>query len=185
MAIYVRALKEEEKEMLEKISSSRKESADKIKRAKILLLSNEKLKVREISKEIGLHANIVRDRIHRCNDEGLETALADRPRSGRPETYDEEAKGTIIQTARTAPKELGVDMCHWTLLQLQYYLNEHKDISIGFRQIQRVLKAEQINWRKSRTWLHSSDPEFTEKRGTLSAPMATLTPSTVESVSIS
>jgi len=178
MAIYVRPLREEEKEMLEEISHSRKESADKIKRAQILLLSNERLKATEISRQIGLHPNIVRDRIHRFNDEGIEAALQDRPRCGRPLTYDEEARGTIIQTARTCPKAVGVEMCHWTLQQLQYYLNDKKDIAIGYRQIQRVLKAERINWRKSRTWLKSSDPEFTQKRGQLSEPTVIVTLST-------
>jgi len=46
-----------------------------------------------------------------------------------------------------------------------YYVKEQKGIPIGYRQIQRVLKAEHLNWRQSRTWLKSEDPDFAEKKG--------------------
>jgi hypothetical protein len=32
-------------------------------------------------------------------------------------------------------------------------------------QIRRLLKAEQIQWQKPRTWLERPDPDFAEKRG--------------------
>jgi len=76
-------------------------------------------------------------------------------------------RGEIIRVARPAPKALGVQMCHWTLEQLQHYVKEQKGIPIGYRQIQRVLKAEHIPWRKSRTWVKSEDPDFAQKRGPL------------------
>ena len=167
MAIYVRAFSAEEKAEVERLVQSRKEPAARVERAKVLWLSAQGKPAPAISREVGLHVNLVRERIHRFNQEGLEAALSDRPRSGRPAVYDERARGEVIGVARTAPKALGVQMCHWTLEQLQHYLNEHKGISIGYRQIQRVLKAEHINWRKSRTWLSSEDPDFVEKRGRL------------------
>ena len=167
MAIYVRAFSAEEKAEVERVVHSRKEPAARVQRAKVLWLSSQGKRAPAIGREVGLHVNSVRDRIHRFNGEGLEAALSDRPRSGRPPDYDEQARGEIINVARTAPNALGVAMCHWTLEQLQHYVNEQKGIPIGYRQIQRILKAEHINWRKSRTWLTSEDPEFAEKRGTL------------------
>ena len=177
MAIYVRSLTKEEKDELEKIVRCRKEASDKVKRAQILLLSDQKVKATQISRLIGNHPNIVRARIHRFNEEGIESALCDRPRTGRPLTYDENQRGIIISTARTSPKALGVAMCHWTLEQLQYYINENKGIAIGYRQIQRILKAEKIKWQKSRDWLESDDPEFVPKRGLLSQLTPIQTPS--------
>ena len=171
MAIYVRALSAEEQAEVERLVHSRTEPAARVQRAKVVWLSSQGKRVPAIGREVDLHVHSVRARIHRFNEEGLEAALSDRPRSGRPATYDEQARGEIISVARTAPKALGVAMCHWTLEQLQHYVNEHKGISIGYRQIQRVLKAEHINWRKSRTWLKSEDPEFVEKRGPLSGVM--------------
>ena len=171
MALFVRAFSAEEQAEIERLVHSRKEPAARVQRAKVLWLSSQGKKTGAIGKDVGLHINSVRARIHRFNEEGLEAALSDRPRSGCPATYDEQARGEIINVARTAPKALGVDMCHWTLEQLQYYINEHKGIPIGYRQIQRILKAEHINWRKSRTWLKSEDPEFVEKRGPLSGVM--------------
>ena len=167
MAIYVRAFSAEEKAEVEKLVHSWKEAKARVQRAKVLWLSSQGEMAPAISREVGLHVNSVRERIHRFNGEGLEAALSDRPRSGCPATYDERMRGEIISVARTAPKALGVQMCHWTLEQLQYYVNEQKGISIGYRQIQRILKAEHINWRKSRTWLKSEDPDFAEKRGIL------------------
>ena len=165
MAIYVRAFSPEEKAEVERGIQSRKEPVARVQRAKVLWLSAQGKPAPAISRDVGLHGNLGRERIHRFNREGLEAALSDRPRSGRPPVYDERARGEVISVARTAPKALGVSMCPWTLEQLQHYLNEHKGISIGDRQIQRVLKAEHINWRKSRTWLKSEDPDFVEKRG--------------------
>lgn len=173
MAIYVRAFSEEEKAEIERVVHSRKEPAARVQRAKVLWLSSQGKPGPAIGRETGLHVNSGRDRIHRFNREGLEAALSDRPRSGRPATYNEQARGEIINVARTAPKALGVEMCHWTLEQLQHYVKEHKGIAIGYRQIQRVLKAEHINWRKSRTWLKSEDPDFAEKRGPWSLVMST------------
>lgn len=167
MAIYVRPFSPEEQAALERLVHSWQESAARVQRAKVLWLSSQGKTAPAISREVGLHANSVRERIHRFNGEGLEAALSDRPRGGRPPVYDERARGEVISVARTAPKALGVAMCHWTLEQLQHYINEHKGISVGYRQIQRILKAEHINWRKSRTWLNSEDPEFAEKRGIL------------------
>ena len=167
MAIYVRAFSAEEQAEVEKLVHSWKESKARVQRAKVLWLSSQGETAPAISREVGLHVNSVRERIHRFNREGLEAALSDRPRSGCPATYDERMRGEIISVARTAPKALGVQMCHWTLEQLQHYVNEQKGILIGYRQIQRILKAEHITWRKSRTWLKSEDPDFAEKRGIL------------------
>ena len=171
MAIYVRAFSAEEKAILQTLVQSRKEPAARVQRAKVLWLSSQGKTAPAIGREVGLHVNSVRERLHRFNREGLDAALSDRPRSGRPAVYDERLRGEVISVARTAPKALGVHMCHWTLAQLQYYLNEQKGIPIGYRQIQRILKAEHINWRKSRTWLKSEDLEFAEKRETLSHVM--------------
>ena len=151
MAIYVRTLSAEEKVEVERLVHSRKEPAARVQRAKVVWLSSQGKTAPAIGQEVGLHVTSVRERIHRFNEEGLEAALSDRPRSGCPATYDEQARGEIINVARTAPKALGVEMYHWTLEQLQHYVNEHKGIPIGYRQIQRILKAEHINWRKSRT----------------------------------
>ena len=167
MAIYVRPFSAEEKAEVAQLIHSWKESKARVQRARVLWLSSQGKTAPAISREVGLHANIVRERIHRFNREGLEAALSDRPRSGRPAVYPERMRGEIISVARTAPKALGVEMCHWTLEQLQYYVNEQKGIPIGYRQIQRILKAEHINWRKSRPWLKSEDPDFAEKRGIL------------------
>ena len=40
-------------------------------------------------------------------------------------------------------------------------------VSIKRSQIRRLLKAEHIKWKKPRTWLERTDPDFAEKRGPL------------------
>ncbi len=52
--------------------------------------------------------------VKRFNQYGL-ASLQDIPRSGRPLTYGEEARGQLVVTAKTQPQQLGLPYSHWTL----------------------------------------------------------------------
>jgi transposase len=105
----------------------------------------------------------VRRWIHRFNAEGL-AGLADRRRAGRPATYTAEQVATLIATALTAPRTLGLPFAAWTLDRLAAYLHEHSGIAMKRSRIDEILLQEGLRWRKHETWFGERvDPEFAEK----------------------
>ena len=71
----------------------------------------------------------MRDWLKRFNQEGL-SGLEDRPRPGKPRTYQAEQRSQLVVTALTNPLELDLPFACWTLDRLQAYLNEEKGIPI-------------------------------------------------------
>ena len=163
MAIFVRAITEEEGAQLESLWRHRTGSAGLARRAAIILRSAQGEKVPGIARGLGLFHGTVRKWIRRFTDAGLE-GLREHPRSGRPRVYSELARGRIIQLALTPPKELGKPFCHWSLDALGEEL-QSEGCPMGRAHIHRVLRAEGVKWQKERTWFASPDPEFAVKRG--------------------
>jgi len=128
--------------------------------------SGEVIRIDELAIRSRLSASLVPVWLERFNQEGIK-GLSDRPRLGRPPTYDELSKGRVIQAAKSDPRKLGMDFGHWTLDRLVEYAAEHVGISVKRVQIHRWLKREGLRWRKEQTWFSERcDPQFAEKRGT-------------------
>jgi transposase len=110
-------------------------------------------------------AETVRRRLRRFNAEGL-AGLEDHHRRGRPPTYAPQEVATVIATALTAPRTLGLPFAAWTLDRLAAYLSEHKGIAMRRRRIDEILRQEGLRGRKQETWFGARvDPEFAQKRG--------------------
>lgn len=155
----------EERQALEQLATSRTAQARLVERAQILLAVAEGRGATEIARDLGVSRPTVYTWIHRFNEHGL-AGLADRPRSGRPQTYSAEQRAEVIAAALTDPKELGLPFGCWTLDRLRDYLNEHKGIPIKRSRIDELLLEEGLRWRHQETWFGERvDPEFAEKRG--------------------
>src|SRR5918911_300387 len=117
----------------------------------------------QIAQRLGAEVQAVRRWIHRFNAEGL-AGLADRRRAGRPATYTAEQVATLIATALTAPRTLGLPFAAWTLDRLAAYLHETRGITMKRSRIDEILLQEGLRWRKHETWFGERvDPEFAEK----------------------
>ena len=163
--IRVRELSAEEQQMIERLAHSRTAEARLVERARIIWQAYQGLSVPAIARDLGLHAQTVRDWLKRFNAHGLE-GLHDLPRGGRPATYTPEQVAEVIATALTDPQTLGQDFGSWTLDRLERYLNEVKQIAIKRSRIDDILLAEGVRWRKQETWFGQRvDPDFVEKRG--------------------
>ncbi len=105
--------------------------------------------------------------VKRFNQYGL-ASLQDIPRSGRPLTYGEEARGQLVVTAKTQPQQLGLPYSHWTLDRLVEYVNQHLKLPISRSQLGTILEQEGLKWYQEKTYFSESpDPQFVEKRGRL------------------
>jgi transposase len=161
----VRQLSEEEYQALVKMGRSRKLAAGKVKRAQIVLLSNQGYTRREIGERLGSCEHTVSRWIGRFNKFGM-AGLEEGPRGGRPAVYSEQDVGLVIQTALTHPEVLGLPFASWTLDRLVAYLNEQKGIAMKRSRISQIFLHEGLRWRKQEGWFGERvDPDFAAKRG--------------------
>ncbi|MFJ2272552.1 helix-turn-helix domain-containing protein [Streptomyces sp. NPDC087849] len=160
--------------MIARLAGARKAPADLVMRARIIALSWDGLRVAGIAAELGCHAKTVRWWLHRFNMLGVE-GLEDRPVAGRPRRITEAERSRIIGLVKQAPQgrltrredgELAAEdesgAPEWTLDALTEAARRH-GIEVGRSQVRRILLAEGVRWRRTRSWIRSKDPDFEGK----------------------
>ena len=167
MALRLRKLTKEEYTTIEQLLHARNTPVGKLKRAQIIWLASQGLATPEIAKQLKVSERMVRNRLHRFNEQGL-LGLEEAPRSGRPMTYTPEEVSSIIQTALSHPRDLGEDYASWTLDRLVEHLHRVKGIRMQRSRISEIFIAEGLSWRHEETWFGDRvDPDFAKKRGAI------------------
>ena len=177
MPRYLRArvpLDDSEVRKIRRLAGARHAPADWIERARIIMLSWDGLEVAAIAAEVGCHENTVRRWLHRFNAAGID-GLGNRPGCGRKRRITEAERSRIIALARSAPPgqlardaagELSADdergPAQWTLDTLAQAARDG-GIQVQRSQVRRILLAEKVRWRRTRSWAVSTDPEFAPK----------------------
>jgi transposase len=159
---------------IRKLADARHAPADWIERARIIALSWDGLGVAAIAEQLGCHENKVRRWLHRFNADGID-GLGDRPGAGRKRRITEAERSVIIALAQSAPPgrlerdgagELSAERedgpAEWTLDTLTETA-QRAGIAVGRSQVRRILRAEKVRWRHTRTRAVSTDPEFAPK----------------------
>jgi transposase len=159
---------------IRRLAGARHAPADWTGRARIVALSWDGLGVAAIAAEAGCHENTVRRWLHRFNAAGLD-GLGDRPGAGRKRRITEAERSAIIALARSVPPgrlardadgELSAEdedrPAEWTLDTLTRQARD-AGIQAGRSQVRRILLAEKVRWRRTRSWAASTDPEFAPK----------------------
>jgi transposase len=156
---------------------------DWIRRAQMITHSWDGLRTTQIATRLGCHPQTtVPERLHRFNAEGVD-GVGDRPGPGRPRRLTETDRGWIIALARSAPPgrlhQGGEGLlppaqpqapAHWTLDTLAAAA-QAEGIQVGRSQVRRILLAERVRWRRTRSWATSTDPDFApNKRRSSPAP---------------
>jgi putative transposase len=107
-------LTDEETENLTLLSASRTKPLREIERAKILLLTHQGISDSQIAKKL----NTNRQKVIRCINKalayGIDEAINDLPRSGKPQEITGEARAWIISIACMKPKDVGYPHELWT-----------------------------------------------------------------------
>jgi transposase len=163
-----------EARQVRRLAGARHAPADWIERARIVALSWDGLAVPAIAAETGCHENTVRRWLHRFNAAGLD-GLGNQPGAGRRRRITEAERSRIITLARSLPPgqlargaagELSADdergPAQWTLDTLSQAARAG-GIQVGRSQVRRILLAEKVRWRRTRSWAASTDPEFAPK----------------------
>jgi transposase len=163
-------MKPDEIERLNTLIHRRVVSAGQVQRAKILLLRSKGMDPDAICKKLDIGRATVFNTLKKYFKDGVESALAEEERSGRPSIYTDDIKTIIINLACENPHELGYAQGLWTVKKLTEHINsqkfqdEHPGIGgVSKSSVERILQAANIKPYKIKYYCQRRDPEFDQK----------------------
>jgi transposase len=163
VCIYVRDLTPEEGRKLQR-ALRHSDNPITWRRAQILLLSAQGMRVPEIARSVFCSEETVRDVIHLFEAEGLE-CLKPRYRGGRPPKFTAEARSVIVEVALARPADLGLPFTQWSLRKMRDYLQDRRLVeSISRSSLSRILREENVSYQRTKTWKGSNDPDYEVKK---------------------
>lgn len=134
-------LKTREVKVLKSVVSKGSEKARKITRCRILLLCNDGKSKQVIASLLSINANTISNVCRRYIEEGLESAINEKPRSGAPTIFDGKARAKITALACSAPPK---GHSKWSLRLLSDKAVELNLLdSISHTDVGRILKKTQ------------------------------------------
>ena len=180
----------EEKAQLQALARRHTAPRCLVQRARILLLAAQDRSVPAIAAALQICSNTVRKWIKRYTqqppaDPSSDQAdppsdapesplsklplLADAPRSGRPDTFTAEQTCQIIAVACEKPETYERPITHWSARELKDEVIQQGIVpSISERQINRLLRATDLQPHRSRYWLNAKpDPQKDQKIRTI------------------
>jgi len=163
MCLYARDLTMAEGQQVQRIMR-RSTSRIKVRRAQVVLASNQGYKVPAIAELVHYSEHHVRAIIQEFNTCGLK-ALEPKPRPGRPEEFTEDDKALIAETAKCPPDLLGCPFKRWSLEKLRDYLVREKMVcSVSLETIRGILHEKKVKLRRTKTWKECNDPRLKSKK---------------------
>ena len=163
-------LSDEDKKYLKSLSKTRTIQAQVVDRARILLYKADGVSFDDIAARLNISKRTVRLCISKFNTGGLDAALFDAKRSGRPAEVSDDAKAWIINLACQRPVGLGYSQELWTLAKLHKHIQQHAQ-QAGFPRlttitkayVQKLLQDNQIKPFKIKYYCEKRDPDFESK----------------------
>jgi transposase len=135
---YIVELTEEEREALRALTSKGTTGVRRYKRARALLCADAGETDAVIAAKVGLHAVSLERLRKRCVEEGLDAALAERPRPGARRRLDGRQEAHLVALACTAPPD---GQKRWTMRLLADRLVELRVVErISDETVRRALK---------------------------------------------
>lgn len=157
--LKVRELTTEEKDfMKQNLKSSKSFVKD---RARIIFLSSNGKTVKNICRELGFHRPKVEKILNQFNVKGL--SIFQRAKSsGKPRRITKEERALILQYLNTHPEKLRLHFNNWSHKKLSDYAKK-QGIKVSPSQVGRIIKQDEIKYKKKTSWLYSNDIDFAKK----------------------
>ena len=167
---YKIILDEGDHEYLLSLSKNRTIQAQVCLRAKILLQKEAGKSDQYIADGLCIDVNTVRLCINKYLEGGIDQALFDRQRKGRPAEITSDAIAWIIDIACQRPFALGYSQELWTMKSLHKHIQEHareagfpRLETVSKTRIQQILKEQEIKPFKIKYYCEKRDPDFETK----------------------
>jgi transposase len=147
-------MEEGDRSECERIVRRRRTAVSIARRAQMLVLAASGLSNRQIALELEVNAHVVGRVRKEYGRQGL-AVLEDRPRSGRPRSSrDEQSIKKVVETVCQAPTK---GLSRWSARTLA------KQLNIPSATVNRILRENQLQPHRLRTFTFSPDPQFGEK----------------------
>ena len=167
---YCIELSDDDRKHLTTLSKNRTTQAQVVDRARILLQKEKAIPDKQIADGLCVAVNTVRLCIQKYLENGVDAALSDVQRKGRPSEITSDAIAWITSIACQRPTELGFAQELWTLKNLHSYLQSHA-VEAGYprletitkARVQQILKASDIKPFKVKYYCERRDPDFEKK----------------------
>lgn len=167
---YRITISEEDAAYLKSLIKTRTIQSQVVDRARILLWKSEAKTDKAIADALGISVNTVRRCVDRYLNSGIDLAIFDDERSGRPVEITDDAKAWIVSTACQKPCDLGYAAELWTLSALHRHIQAHAE-EAGYPRLktvtkpwlQKYLKKMDIKPFRIKYYLERKDPDFEDK----------------------
>ena len=164
------ALGEKDREMLERLARMRTAQAQTVTRARILLLRDSGETLVSIAEKVGLAVNSVRLCVTKYLEGGVEHALSDDARSGRPREIDDTDRAFVVDLACQRPADLGYAAELWTNDLLTAHVRKVAEAAghprlatVATGSVHNILADAQIKPHKMAYYCERRDPNFKAK----------------------
>ena len=155
---------------LQSLIRQRTIQAQVVDRAKVLLYKAQGATNSDIAERLDLNINTVKLCLSKFKEGGVQRALFDDKRKGRPVEITDDAVAWIISIACQRPADLGYAQELWTLKNLHQYVQNHAEeagytrlTTITKPMIQKILKRSEIRPFKIKYYCEKRDPDFETK----------------------
>jgi len=161
---------EEQRQRLEQIRRSRTEQKRRTVRAAILLDSVTGMSDQAIAAKHRVNRNTVLLCIQKGLRFGIEAALGELPRPGKPRRVSDDAIAWVQHCACQKPKELGYAQELWTYRLLTMHVRRHCRAAgypeleqVSRSKLHKILTQAELRPHKVRYYVERRDPEFEQK----------------------
>ena len=167
---YSITIPEEDRSYLLTLIKTRTIQAQVVDRARMLLWKSEGKTDKSIAEGLGVSVHTVRRCVDRYLNSGINLAIFDDERSGRPVEITDDAKSWIVSVACQKPCDLGYSAELWTLAALHKHIQTNAE-EAGYPRLktvtkpwlQKYLKKMDIKPFKIKYYLERKDPDFENK----------------------
>lgn len=157
-------------EYLQSLTRQRIIQAQVVERAKILIYKAQGDANQTIADRLDININTVKLCLNKYKSGGIQEALFDEQRKGRPVEITDDAVSWIINIACQRPADLGYSQELWTLKNLHAHIQTHA-VEAGFPRlatitkpmVQKILSRNELKPFKIKYYCEKRDPDFEQK----------------------
>ena len=159
------SIPEEELNELKRIRSSRKDEKRRVIRASIILDYLDGYSDDRIASRNGINKNTVKNCLSKLREFGVETALNDLPRPGKPRTITDDDRSWILNLACTKPLDYGYPDELWSYTIMTDHIRKNRDSlrNVSRSTVFEILNEAEIRPHKVRYYVERRDEDFDRK----------------------
>ena len=146
---------------LEELQELRKQTEGEIPRERVLAAIGRKQgdTLETLAERHDVVEKTIRNWLDRFDEEPIEQAPYDAPRSGRPPKLDAEQREQVFAQLQQPPTDLGYDQQAWSPRLLLHHLNEEYGVEYSEGHARKLLSEAELSYRTARPRNHEADPD--------------------------